>query len=123
MLLSMISLLYGSYGLHSSLIVIFFILSVSVVISYWSWYFYVNIITSNYPVFEEKVLINFLKSDLKLMQTFNIFCLPNNSGKPDVPDTLKLYFDDLDKELKFLLQVSKTLTLILPPVVGLCVVK
>jgi len=54
LLISMLSLLYGSYALHPSLLVIFFTLSLAVLIVYWIWYFYANFLV--YPVmFEEQI--------------------------------------------------------------------
>ena len=61
LLLSMLSLLYGSYAVHPVLIVLFFTLSLAVLLAYWFWYFYVNFIASHYPVFEEQVHLKSLK--------------------------------------------------------------
>ena len=55
LLVSMLSLLYGSYSLHPILLVIFFTLSLTVLVAYWIWYLYTNFIASHYPVFEEQV--------------------------------------------------------------------
>ena len=52
---SMVCLLYGSYSLLPSPIIIFFTLSLTVVLSYWLWYLYTNYILAHYPVFEEQV--------------------------------------------------------------------
>ena len=52
---SMLCLLYGSYSLLPSPIIIFFTLSLTVVLSYWLWYLYTNYILAHYPVFEEQV--------------------------------------------------------------------
>ena len=55
LLISMLSLLYGSYSLHPILLVIFFTLSLTVLVAYWIWYLYTNFIASHYPMFEEQV--------------------------------------------------------------------
>ena len=52
---SMVCLLYGSYSLLPSPLIIFFTLSLTVVLSYWLWYLYTNYILAHYPVFEEQV--------------------------------------------------------------------
>ena len=52
---SMVCLLYGSYSLLPSPLIIFFSLSLTVVLSYWLWYLYTNYIMASYPVFEEQV--------------------------------------------------------------------
>ena len=52
---SMVCLLYGSYSLLPSPLIIFFSLSLTVVLSYWLWYLYTNYILAHYPVFEEQV--------------------------------------------------------------------
>ena len=52
---SMVCLLYGSYSLLPSPLIVFFSLSLTVVLSYWIWYLYTNYIMASYPVFEEQV--------------------------------------------------------------------
>ena len=54
-LLSMVSLLYGSYFCHSFFIIGFLTSSLAVVIVYWCWFFYTKYLPGDYPVFEEEV--------------------------------------------------------------------
>ena len=51
---SMVCLLYGSYSLLPSPLIIFFTLSLTVVLCYWLCYLYTNYM-AHYPVFEEQV--------------------------------------------------------------------
>ena len=57
LLVSMLALLQGGWSLQPAPLVIFLTLSLAVLVSYWIWYLYVNIIATNYPVFEEQVEI------------------------------------------------------------------
>ena len=57
LLVSMLALLQGGWSLQPVPLVIFLTLSLAVLVSYWIWYLYVNIIATNYPVFEEQVEI------------------------------------------------------------------
>ena len=50
---SMVCLLYGSYSLLPSPLIIFFTLSLTVVLCYWLCYLYTNYM-AHYPVFEEQ---------------------------------------------------------------------
>ena len=58
-LLSMLSLLYSSHTENSLFIIMFLILSVTVVVVYWSYYLYMQYAGTDYPVFQEKVNRNF----------------------------------------------------------------
>merc|ERR1719450_979520 len=51
----MMCLLYGSYSQSSHFLILFFILSLVVVISYWSWYVYINFVSHESTVFEDQV--------------------------------------------------------------------
>lgn len=55
LLLSMLCLLYGSYSQSSHFLILFFILSLVVVICYWSWYVYINFVSHDSAVFEDQV--------------------------------------------------------------------
>ena len=57
LLVSMLALLQGGWSLQPVPLVIFLTLSLAVLVSYWIWYLYVNIIATNYPVFEEQVRV------------------------------------------------------------------
>ena len=57
LLVSMLALLQGGWSLQPAPLVIFLTLSLAVLVSYWIWYLYVNIIATNYPVFEEQVRV------------------------------------------------------------------
>ena len=51
----MLCLLYGSYSQSSHFLILFFILSLVVVICYWSWYVYINFVSHDSAVFEDQV--------------------------------------------------------------------
>ena len=55
LLLSMLSLLYGSYYKSSIFVIVFLASSMAVAIIYWCWYFYIKYAIIDYPVFEEQV--------------------------------------------------------------------
>ena len=55
LLVSMVCLLYGTYSQSSHFLILFFILSLVVVISYWSWYVYINFVSQDSAVFEDEV--------------------------------------------------------------------
>ena len=55
LLLSMLSLLYGSYSESSLFIIGFLAFSLAGVIVYWCWYFYSKYAGGDYPVFQEEV--------------------------------------------------------------------
>ena len=55
LLLSMLSLLYGSYSKSSIFMIVFLAFSLVVVIIYWCWFFYIKYAVIDYPVFEEQV--------------------------------------------------------------------
>ena len=55
LLVSMLCLLYGTYSQSSHFLILFFILSLVVVISYWSWYVYINFVCQDSAVFEDEV--------------------------------------------------------------------
>ena len=55
LLLSMLSLLYGSYSKSSIFVIMFLASSMAVGIIYWCWYFYIKYAIIDYPVFEEQV--------------------------------------------------------------------
>ena len=76
LLVSMLALLQGGWSLQPAPLVIFLTLSLAVLVSYWIWYLYVNIIATNYPVFEEQVEIlilswGFSNNDLKRLANNN----------------------------------------------------
>ena len=51
----MLCLLYGTYSQSPHFLILFFILSLVVVIGYWTWYVYVNFVSQDSPVFEDQV--------------------------------------------------------------------
>ena len=55
LLLSRLSLLYGSYSKSSIFVIMFLASSMAVAIIYWCWYFYIKYAIIDYPVFEEQV--------------------------------------------------------------------
>ena len=55
LLVSMLCLLYGTYSQSHHFLILFFILSLVVVIGYWTWYIYVNFVSLDYPVFDDQV--------------------------------------------------------------------
>ena len=64
LLLSMFSLLYGSYSESSIFLIGFLALSLAVVIVYWCWYFYIKYAVTDYPAFEEQVSSYFSSASL-----------------------------------------------------------
>ena len=60
LLVSMLCLLYGTYSQSPHFLILFFILSLVVVIGYWTWYVYVNFVSQDSPVFEDQVNWNLL---------------------------------------------------------------
>ena len=63
LLLSMLSLLYGSYSKSSIFIIVFLASSLCVVIVYWSWYCYTKYADTDYPVFQEQVSKGLIRPD------------------------------------------------------------
>ena len=57
LLVSMLCLLYGTYSQSPHFLILFFILSLVVVIGYWTWYVYVNFVSQDSPVFEDQVRV------------------------------------------------------------------
>lgn len=55
LLVSMLCLLYGTYSQSHHFLILFFILSLVVVIGYWTWYIYVNFVSLDYPVFDDQI--------------------------------------------------------------------
>ena len=55
LIMSMLSLLYGSYTETVLFIIGFLAFSLAVVITYWCWYFYSKYPGGDYPVFQEEV--------------------------------------------------------------------
>ena len=53
----MLCLLYGTYSQSPHFLILFFILSLVVVIGYWTWYVYVNFVSQDSPVFEDQVRV------------------------------------------------------------------
>ena len=82
---SMLCLLYGSFSLHPTPLILFFTLSLTVVLSYWLWYFYTVYIIASYPVFEEHVSLKVCKSNFIYILYFS-----------DWQNWLFTYFDLLD---------------------------
>jgi len=67
LLVSMLCLLYGTYSQSPHFLILFFILSLVVVIGYWTWYVYVNFVSQDSPVFEDQI------GKIGLILTF-LFC-------------------------------------------------
>ena len=55
----MLCLLYGTYSQSPYFLILFFILSLVVVIGYWTWYIYVNFVSTDPVVFEDQVSYKF----------------------------------------------------------------
>jgi len=55
LLVSMLCLLYGTYSQSPYFLILFFILSLVVVIGYWTWYIYVNFVSTDPVVFEDQI--------------------------------------------------------------------
>ena len=66
LLVSMLCLLYGTYSHSSHFLILFFILSLVVVISYWSWYVYINFVSQDSAVFEDEVGLGSESQPLKI---------------------------------------------------------
>ena len=79
--MSMLALLQGGWSLQPAPLVIFLTLSLAVLVSYWIWCLYVNIIATNYPVFEEQVEILDIVT-LWLLANHSPSCVSMGAGHP-----------------------------------------
>ena len=81
----MLCLLYGSYSQSSHFLILFFILSLVVVISYWSWYVYINFVSQDSAVFEDEVGPGSKSKPLKIPEICVFFFI---RGTPPLANTL-----------------------------------
>ena len=81
LLLSMFSLLYGSYGESSIFLIGFLALSLAVVIVYWCWYFYIKYAVTDYPAFDEQVSTSLLHPNMILLYLLYDFTLILNDSQ------------------------------------------